>query len=560
MNLADFEGYMEQVIVDRGRKYFEEGRVERIQELEENHFAAEVDGSDLYTVHVNLDENGEIVDTVCNCPYDMGDYCKHQASVFFALKSERDGMAGRPVKRQKKEAKPKIDIKKVLMDQSKDELVKIILDFNQNNPEFENILKSRFASGEEEITASKKLIKEYIRKAKRNGFIGWRDGSTAVRGADTVLDNARGKILKEEYEKSIILSQTVLSIIVDVLQYCDDSDGIVGGTISESISLMSEAVSIGLGSWTPAQQKKIFSLILKESQNKRYSGWNDWQFALLGICVNFAEDQGARDILEQHLEELLSNGAETGWSREYSLRQIKLLQLDVLQRFDSEEKTGDFIKENLRYSEFRKIAIEHALEKHSFQEAIQLCLDGEEVDQEFRGLVKDWKELRFLVYEKMGDLENQKKLAFGLILENDYKYYLKLKQLCSDEEWGGVVDEILENLEEERFLPGIYERILVEEKLVAKILEYCRKRPSYIVSYYPHLIEEYPVEVDELFIKYILESVREATDRKKYKQVCAVIEKYKSAYGEKPAARLIGSLQMEYPRRPAFLDELKKMK
>ncbi len=94
MNLADFEGYMEQVIVDRGRKYFEEGRVERIQELEENHFAAEVDGSDLYTVHVNLDENGEIVDTVCNCPYDMGDYCKHQASVFFALKSERDGMAG----------------------------------------------------------------------------------------------------------------------------------------------------------------------------------------------------------------------------------------------------------------------------------------------------------------------------------------------------------------------------------------------------------------------------------------------------------------------------------
>jgi hypothetical protein len=38
--------------------------------------------SEVYKVDVFLDQDGEIVDTYCDCPYDLGVYCKHQGYSF----------------------------------------------------------------------------------------------------------------------------------------------------------------------------------------------------------------------------------------------------------------------------------------------------------------------------------------------------------------------------------------------------------------------------------------------------------------------------------------------
>jgi hypothetical protein len=51
-------------------------------------WTAEVEGSDLYTVEIKLN-NGEIVSWECDCPYDYGDICKHVVAVLLYIRDNK---------------------------------------------------------------------------------------------------------------------------------------------------------------------------------------------------------------------------------------------------------------------------------------------------------------------------------------------------------------------------------------------------------------------------------------------------------------------------------------
>lgn len=87
MKLSDFEQYLDGRILQRGLDYFHRGNVKNLEAINDGHYTAEVDGTDFYTVEVWVNQD-MIVDTSCDCPYDLGEFCKHQAAVFYALKEK----------------------------------------------------------------------------------------------------------------------------------------------------------------------------------------------------------------------------------------------------------------------------------------------------------------------------------------------------------------------------------------------------------------------------------------------------------------------------------------
>ena len=93
MNLNDFENYIEKKILARGYDYYENNYVTSVEETEENVFEAEVEGTELYTVEVELDDQANIIDTECDCPYDMGEYCKHQIAAFLAVREIKNNLS-----------------------------------------------------------------------------------------------------------------------------------------------------------------------------------------------------------------------------------------------------------------------------------------------------------------------------------------------------------------------------------------------------------------------------------------------------------------------------------
>lgn len=90
MNITDFEEYFSPRILERGKEYYKNHHVITLDRIEEGYYEAEVEGSQIYTVFVELEENGEISDISCDCPYDWEEFCKHEAAVLYALREQEE--------------------------------------------------------------------------------------------------------------------------------------------------------------------------------------------------------------------------------------------------------------------------------------------------------------------------------------------------------------------------------------------------------------------------------------------------------------------------------------
>ena len=71
----------------RGQKYYEDGKVSRIQRCG-NTYIASVEGTEDYKVDIAFADT-KIAHMHCNCPYALENNCKHMAAVLFALEDDR---------------------------------------------------------------------------------------------------------------------------------------------------------------------------------------------------------------------------------------------------------------------------------------------------------------------------------------------------------------------------------------------------------------------------------------------------------------------------------------
>ncbi len=94
MNLSNFEEFFLDEVLERARRLYEEGRVKRLEFLEIDEWSAEVIGdSDIYELYFDMDEEQDINDFTCDCPYDWGGPCKHMGAVLFALRERMEADA-----------------------------------------------------------------------------------------------------------------------------------------------------------------------------------------------------------------------------------------------------------------------------------------------------------------------------------------------------------------------------------------------------------------------------------------------------------------------------------
>jgi hypothetical protein len=554
VKLTNFEQWIDDKILKRGQAYFKKGKILNLTTSDDIQYSALVDGSEVY--HVNIYLNGDVVvNAYCDCPYDLNEYCKHKAAVLYALRDKRPEKHDLAIV----EEQEKKSVNSILQSQNKEDLINIILDFTEEFPDIEKRLIFKFSPDKEEISAAKKLIQEYISGAKRKGFIDWRNIGHALKGADLTLQKAQGKLDAGDTQNAALLSLTVLSPVVKMLQHADDSDGSAGSIINWALGITEKAVSACVKLMPEKEQKKLFETILKESQKAVYDDWSDWRYDLLRICTHFSHHQELRKKLEKQLENLLEKSG-TSWNAKYDQKEVKLIKLEIIETCEGVEEAKKFIYENIKMSEFRKKAIAMELQIKDYKKVIQLCIEGEALDKDYRGLVHEWKEYRYQAYEWLGDVEGQRHLGKELLFENEFKYFQKLKGLYSTGEWEDVLKEIVDGFKRQKYQPSAYVSILIQENLTAELLSYCQKHVLTITEYYPYLIKDHLKEVNDVFIQYINESADEATDRKKYRKVCTLIKTYKQACGTISSHHLISELREKHKRRPAFLEELARIR
>ena len=88
MNIFEPDRIFDRIIIERGRKYYEDGNIIELNRPDAKRCNALVKGTELYRVNVELSSSGEISSMSCTCPYARTAYCKHEAAVLMALEND----------------------------------------------------------------------------------------------------------------------------------------------------------------------------------------------------------------------------------------------------------------------------------------------------------------------------------------------------------------------------------------------------------------------------------------------------------------------------------------
>lgn len=545
MKLNNLKAYVPAKLYTRGLDYFKQGHVKELTEDAPNRWHALVAGTTDYDVAVNLKKDGNLSSTFCTCPFESDSLCKHEVAVCLAIEAYKKEHPG-----------SKTDVLTRLKTLKKAELLELFEELLQQQPEVNRYLADKFSAPTvmDEI-AARNIIRKSVNRAERSGFIEWDRTDDAIEGALEVQEYLSTLVPMQDGEIMLTLHLIVIDECTEMLEFADDSSGIIGSVINESLLEIHD--------------------IMDKWQDGLDAAKVGWTLELLYPHILFALEQDITNAAEKLTESLLQWTGERDYANkiyefiehviaseemdEYAEEQFRTYQLAILKRQDNKEAIREFYAKHHRYSNIRRVEIVQALSEGEFENAVRLCKESEQIDSALRGLVSDWKKLRYQAYEGMENKPEMIELAYAFAAGGDEAYYGKLKNLVSAEQWPAMLEGLLEELKNKGWDKFLYLKILVDENRDEDLLDYCRANLSEIEKLYPHLLKEYPHEVNEIFTSYIYKLIASASNRKSYYTACTKIRLFQKAAGKEAADVLIDEVKFMYPKRKALLDELAKL-
>ncbi|MDN7227334.1 SWIM zinc finger family protein [Planococcus sp. N064] len=549
MNLNNLKTYVPAKLYERGLDYFEKDFVEQLTEDAPNRWHALVAGTRDYEVSVNLAKDGTIVGSYCTCPFESDSLCKHEVAVCLAIRENK-----------KENGSSAVDIQARLKSLKKAELLEILEELVEKQPTVQLYLKEKFAdpNGMDEEKA-RRLIQKSASRASRRGFIEWERTDQALEGVWEVLEYLDGLNSPHDAERIIRLSFIIINECTEMLQIADDSSGGISSAIYESLDKISEALAEWPEDLDEATVDGMLELLYPHILFALEQDITDAASHLVEAVLQWNERGGFTEKFYNFIADLIASDEMQNKTYKYTEERFHMYQLAILRQQGRQELVEAFYTKYRHYPAIRKAQVRQALDAGEFEKVIRLCDESEQLDANFAGLLNDWKKLRFEAYEGMGNTEELIGLSFEFALDGEEEYYYKLRSLVDVERWPEKLEALLAEMKSRPRSRPLYLSILIDEKRLEELLDYCRTDVSAIEHLHPHLVADYPHEVNEIYTTYIYRQIERASNRKAYWSACQKIKGFQQALGAEAATGLIEELKFMYPKRKALLDELERL-
>ncbi|MCH4826380.1 SWIM zinc finger family protein [Planococcus halocryophilus] len=549
MNLNNLKTYVPAVLYKRGLDYFERDFVKELAEDAPNRWHAFVAGTQDYEVMVKLSGEESVAWTSCTCPFESDSLCKHEVAVCLAIREVK-----------KENSSTNTDVLVQLKALKKAELLEILEELIQKQPAVNLYLTEKFsnASGMDEQRA-RRIIQKSANRASRSGFIEWDRASQAIEGAEEVQEYVDSLQIEQDAEKMIRLSLIVIEECSEMLLRADDSAGEISSAVYESLEKINETLADWPGRLDDSTVDGMLKLLYPHILSSLEKDITDAAGDLLVSVLQWNDKGDFADKFYDFIENVISSKEMQSKSYSYTEERFRMCQFVVLQQAEDQQAIESFYVEHGRYPEVRKAQVQQALDAGQYEKAIQLCTESEQLDMKLPGLVHEWKKLRFRAYEGMGNTAEMINLSFQFAVDGEEEYYYKLRSLVAVEEWPKKMEEMLEEMKMHPRCRPLYLGILIDEKRFGELLDYCQKDVAAIEHLHPHLLNDYPHEVNEIYTSYIYRVIEQASNRKAYWSACQKIKGFQQALGAEAATGLIKELKFMYPKRTALLDELGKI-
>lgn len=550
MKIQDFEAQIDERILLRGYEYFTSGKLSDLQN-EGNRYWVIAHGTDDYRVEAIVDESGEIFESSCDCPYEDGEYCKHQAALFFTLCDQKSRTEPHDEAHPNDGCERSID--QLVKSLSRNQLEDLILTFVQRFEDAESQIRFRAGSDDEKLKAAKGIINFYIRQSRHHGFIEASDAGAAMNGISIVFDEA---MTCKKLETGIALCLLGLDAVENV-DGIDDSYGIITDILSMGQKSIERLLSRRLDSSSRSEQKSIFRMMMKHIE-KYWS--DDLTFSgglLVETLLSFCSDPEFATQYENLLFKLeMTVTTDTDpYSHKYLLNKIDILKLHLLDCTNDVKQRQAFIAAHLTNPDIREVAIGEAITEQHYGHAIELIDAGIILDKALPGIVNRWNHLAYQVHKELNHINEVRSLSAQFLIAGEKDYYEPYLTTFPLEEHENAVEAILTQFERLGFATETYIYILIIERKYEKLMMLCEKRPALIESMYGHLLDNYRDRVDECFKRQIRSSAAGASKRSGYQRICRTIKVYRKVFGD-TYTTIVEELKKKYPRRSALMDEL----
>lgn len=562
--LNQFEQYIDETILKRGLHYFKNGHVHQPEEISPGEYEAIVEGSEDYTVQLTL-KNGIITEYVCDCPYDFGPVCKHVAAVIFYLQQDelelnkktkraKTNQTAKPTKR--KTVSQQVD--ELLEKATHDELKQFVREKASANAPFRNLFLSSFAqhNSNESKELYVKQIKSILKTASdRHGFIDWSASRLVGNAVGNLLESAQKQINNHNWKSAVFICTAVMEQMTEALQYSDDSNGDIGGSIDAAYEMLH---TIAEEQSSEEIRKLIIEYCFTSFDKQIYSGW-DWHLGVLRLAALLLKTEEESEHIFKQIEKVQGS--------DYQIEEAQSIKYDILLKTKGETVAEKFLEQNITNANLRREAIHKALKKKNYEKAVSLAKDGVSYDLKYKpGLAKEWYDWLLKIAQAQNDSEKIIEYARLLFIDNfrnEQDYYQILKQQVKPEKWVAFVESVIQDITtKKRWLDtGLIASILIKEEWWERLLELVKKSPDLntIDHYEKYLSKNFTNEIVELYANGILEYMKNSMGRDHYQNACRYIRKIIKLGARDKANEIVSILKTEYPKRKALMEELDKV-
>lgn len=259
MKIDDFEYYVDEKILTRGKELFEKGSVYHSDSYGANWYFS-VKGTKLYHIVIYLHKNGNINFERCTCPYSERYLCKHVIACLFYIRKE-------------------LGIKRETM----------LSKFLKKN--------SELIEQKDYIKISKKFMQSVFNRIRHGGFIKYDDMPEFLIAIDELLEYFKeNKKIFESKELLLKLCIFLINTISKTKYNCDDSNG----EITDSFYVVTEFIEQNI----LEKNNVLFDIIFNDLTNSK----NEYEFEiynLLELTCQFAYTDIDKQKIKKHLKNLI---------------------------------------------------------------------------------------------------------------------------------------------------------------------------------------------------------------------------------------------------------------
>jgi uncharacterized Zn finger protein len=567
-NLDNFDIETDPVIAERGQDYYFAHAVTEAVEYPPGHWTAHVEGSEDYTVTIDLQGN-EIIDWDCDCPYEHGLVCKHVVAVLHYVKDMTKGTeaASSTTNSPKKSLKqsPLETVTTLLSRVTDNELRDFILQQLQSDESFRSSFLIAFSHKDLSKAADERyreIINRIALKASdRSGFIDYYHADEFIDPVLSLLDNASKLLAMGNVDETFSIVSAVMEKTPEVAMEMDDSAGGIMMIWDNSLEMVYQMIEKA----PPPFKDKLFDYYMSQLPLQRYSniGFDD---SLLRLQAHLASTKEQ----EKRLFELIDQRTKAKES-EYNISSLLKIKINFFEKRGRSSEAWEIVTSNLHIDEFRMKLIDRLIIEKQYDEARRFCQEGITLIKN-KGYAwssdSQYKEKLLEIAQKESNVNEILALAEDLFFSTHYQmgYFILLKKDWPEGSWEekreGVIDRI-KGPDATGSFQNAYAlaNIFTEEKLTDRLLKLLQinwTSIGFVDEFAKNVAEDHPAEVVEMYRQSILKYA-EATGRPVYNETVRYLKKLKALEGGKPiAVQLVAHFRLVYKNRRAMMEILNK--